>query len=290
MRNNGITVLLPVYNEEQSISSAINEIKEVMSSNNLEYEIIVINDGSTDSTKGIVEKEGGIILINNAYNLGYGSSLKRGIKASRFPWILMLDADGTYPIQEIPNLIKYRTDYDMVVGARTGKNVYVPFMRKPAKFILTKLAEFLTKKRIPDLNSGMRLFKKDIALEFFHLFPSGFSFTTTITLACLTNDYTVKFIPIDYLKRKGKSTVHPINDFINFNKIIFKMVLYFEPLKFFLWPGFVLVLAGIFYGIYQILTTFPRNLGQFPIMLFLAGLQIVFLGLIAELIARSKNK
>lgn len=290
MRNEGITILLPVYNEEQTIHSSIEEIRMVMLSIGLEYEIIVVNDGSTDSTKSILENEKGIVLINNVYNLGYGASLKKGIKAARFPWILMLDADGTYPIKEIPTLIKYKNDYDMVVGARIGKNVYVPFTRKPAKFILTKLAEFLTGRDIPDLNSGMRLFKKNIAKEFFHLFPSGFSFTTTITLACLTNDYTIKFVSIDYLKRKGKSTIHPINDFVNFNKIIFKIVFYFEPLKFFLWPGFILILVGVMYGIYQVLTTFPRNLGQFPIILFLAGIQIAFLGLIAELIVKNRKR
>lgn len=290
MRDNKITVLLPAYNEEQSIHSTIEQIKSVMSATKLQYELIVVNDGSTDSTKSILEKEEGIILLSNPYNLGYGASLKKGIKVAKFPWILMIDADGTYPIKEIPDLIRYMGDYDMVVGARTGKNVYVPFMRRPAKFILTTLAKFLTRKKIPDLNSGMRLFKKEIAMEFFNLFPSGFSFTTTITLACLTNDYTVKFVPIDYLKRKGKSTIHPINDFVNFNKIIFKIVFYFEPSKFFLWPGFFLIFIGVFYGFYQVFTSFPRNLGQFPVMLFLSGLQIAFLGLIAELIVKSRKK
>ncbi len=284
-----ITIILPVYNEEQSIHSTIEQIKNVMASVNVNYEIIAVNDGSSDSSRDVLGKEEGIRVLNNAYNLGYGASLKRGIKAAKYPWILITDTDGTYPVSDIPKLIQHSDNYDMVVGARTGKNVYVPLMRRPAKFILTQLAQFLTKKRIPDLNSGLRLFKKEIAMEFFHLFPSRFSFTTTITLACLTNDYTVKFIPIDYYKRKGKSTIHPINDFINFNKIIFKIVLYFEPLKFFLWPGFLLSFIGVIYGLYQILMTTPRNLGQFPIILFLAGLQIAFLGLIAELVVRSKR-
>lgn len=290
MKDNRITIVLPVYNEEQSISSTLKQIREVMNSTEIEYEIITVNDGSSDSSKDILEKEEGIILINNPYNLGYGASLKRGIKNAEYPWIFIIDADGTYPIGDMPKLIKYTGSYDMVAGARTGKNVYVPFMRKPAKLILTKLAEFLTRKKIPDLNSGMRLFKKSIAMEFFHLFPARFSFTTTITLACLTNEYTVKFVPIDYLKRKGESTIHPINDFVNFNKIIFKIILYFKPSRFFLWPGLTLALVGAVYGLYQVLTSVPGNLGQFSIMLFLAGLQIAFLGLIAELIVNSRKK
>ena len=114
-------------------------------------EIIVVNDGSTDSTKRILANEKGITLINNAYNLGYGASLKKGIKKAKYPWIFIIDADGTYPIEHMPSLIKHMDHYDMVVGARVGKNVHLPLMRKPAKFILTKLAEFLTKKKIPRL-------------------------------------------------------------------------------------------------------------------------------------------
>ena len=283
----GISVIVPVYNEEGVIQDTLDELKEVMSS--IDCEIIVVDDGSNDGTPSILEKQEGIVFLKNPYNLGYGASLKRGIKQAKFEWIFIIDADGTYPIKDVPALLKYKNNYDMVVGSRTGKNVHVPFLRRPAKFILTSLAQFLTRQRIPDLNSGMRLFKKSIALEFFHLFPSGFSFTTTITLACLTNSYTVKFVPIDYMKRKGKSTIHPIKDFVNFTKIIFKIVLYFEPSKFFLWPGFLLALFGAFYGVYQVLTTVPRNLGQFPIMVFLAGLQIAFLGLIAELIVKGRR-
>lgn len=286
MADKKISIIIPVYNEEDSIGNTLSEVKRVMDNLKLEYEIITVNDGSSDKSKEILEKEEGIKPINNSYNLGYGASIKIGIKNAKYSWIFIIDADGTYPINDIPKLIRHTDNYDMVVGARTGKNVNVPLLRRPAKFILTTLAKFLTRKKIPDLNSGMRLFKKDIAMEFFNLFPSGFSFTTTITLACLTNDYTVKFVPIDYLKRKGKSTIHPINDFLNFNKIIFKIILYFEPLKFFLFPGILFMLVGAGYGVYQLITI--RNLAQFPVLLVIAGLQIFFLGLIADLIVKSR--
>src|SRR3989338_3336802 len=142
MTDKKISVVLPVYNEEGSIKEVVQQLKKVMLSTKLEHEVIVVNDGSTDSTRKILEKEKGIILINNPYNLGYSASLKKGIKAAKFPWILMLDADGTYPIEKIPNLVKHMGNYDMVVGARIGKNVHIPFIRRPAKFILTKMAEF----------------------------------------------------------------------------------------------------------------------------------------------------
>lgn len=285
MEERKISVLLPVYNEKDSVSTTIGRVKEALGTTT--HEIIAIDDGSTDGSREILTQEEGIKLIKNPYNLGYGASLKKGLKAARYPWVFMVDSDGTYPIKDLPRLMQHMGDYDMVVAARIGKNVNVPFLRRPAKFILTTLAKFLTKKDIPDLNSGMRLFKKDMAMEFYNLYPQGFSFTTTITLACLTNGYTVKFVPIDYYKRQGKSTVRPINDFVNFNKIIFKILFYFDPARFFLWPGVVISLIGLAYGAVQVFTV-PRNLGQFPLMLFLTGLQICFLGLIAELITKKK--
>jgi len=157
-------------------------------------------------------------------------------------------------------------------------------LRRPAKKILSILANFLTKENIPDLNSGMRLFKKSLAMEFFKLFPPGFSFTTTITLCALTNNYKVKYIPINYNKRVGKSSIRPF-DFINFMSLIVKIALFFEPLKFFLVPGLIFILGGIVYGIYQIIS-FPSGIGQLPIILILGGFQICFLGLIAELIVK----
>ena len=289
MSNEGISIVIPVYNEELALVETIQAVKDALKNVSEQHEIIVVNDGSKDKTRETLKQIQNIHAINNAYNLGYGASLKKGIKAAKYNWILITDADGTYPVKDIPKLIQERSNYDMVVGARISKNVHVPAMRRPAKWILTQLAQFLTSKKIPDLNSGLRIFKKDIAMEFWHLFPSRFSFTTTITLACLTNDYLVKFIPIDYYKRKGKSTVRPINDFMHFNKVIFKIVLYFNPLRFFLWPGSILAIAGFIYGLYQVLITTPGNLGQFPFILFLAGIQIIMLGLLAEIMVKSRK-
>ena len=147
---------------------------------------------------------------------------------------MITDADGTYPVEEIPSLLKWTDRYDMVVGARTGEIVKIPFLRRPAKWFLRKLASYLAKTKIPDLNSGLRVFKKDIALKYWKLFPDGFSFTSTITMACLTNNYDVKYIPINYYKREGKSTIHPIRDFIGFNNLLLRLVIHFSPLRVFI--------------------------------------------------------
>jgi len=279
-----VSVIVPVFNEKRSVEKTLIELKKIMKKTKLSFEIIAVDDGSTDNSVKLIKKIKGIKLIQHQKNKGYGASLKTGILASKGKWILIIDADGTYPTSLIPLLIKSMDKYDMVVGSRTTKNVKIPIFRRPAKKILSLMANFLVKEKIPDLNSGLRIFKKDLVMRFFNLLPSGFSFTTTITLCALTNDYNVKYIPIDYKKRVGKSTVSPL-DFLNFMNLIVKITLFFEPLRFFLTPGLALILFGFFYGLYQILSS-TVGLGQLPLVLILGGLQICFMGLMAELIVK----
>lgn len=281
-----ISIIIPIYNEENTVEATLRNIKKVMDTTKKKYEIIAINDGSTDNSLLTLKKLHFIKLINNPYNIGYGASIKTGIKASKYNWILIIDADGTYPVHEIPKLLHYTQNYDMVVGART-KKPYIPLMRRPAKKFLTLLANYLSGKRIPDLNSGFRVFKKTIAMEFFHLFPSGFSFTTTITLACLTNDYTVKFIPIEYYKRKGKSSIKPFKDFKNFVFLIIRLITYFKPMKMFSLISIILFIAAIFIFLYSFLIL-HKLMDISVIVLFVASLQIFLFGALAELSLKKK--
>jgi len=277
------SILIPVYNEETAIRETIATVKKVMSSHS--HEIIAINDGSRDSSGKILSTIKGIRVIHNPYNLGYGSSLKKGLLAAKGKYIIITDADGTYPIDALPHFLKFLPKYDMVVGSRK-QTENIPLLRRPAKLILSVLANILTGRHIPDLNSGLRVFRRDMALQFLHLYPAGFSFTTTLTLAALTNGYTCKYLPINYYKRKGKSSIKPIKDFIGFSTLIFRVMTYFDPLKFFLLPGLLIISVGVAYGIYQFIII--QNIAQLPIILILAGLQICFLGLIADLVVRKK--
>ncbi len=283
-----ISVVIPVYNEQRAVSSTINTIKEVMSKSGQRYEIIAVNDGSKDRSRLILEKIRGIKVINHPYNLGYGASLKTGIRAAKGTHILITDADGTYPIRDIPALLKHMNHFDMVVGARTGKLVKIPLLRKPAKAFLNMMANFLTNKRIPDLNSGFRIFKKEIAEKFFNLFPAGFSFTTTITLACLTNGYTVKYIPINYYRRQGKSTIHPFNDFVGFIALMMRVTTYFKPFKFFFTISAALFILSVIIYFYSVLAL-HRLMDVTVIIVFLASLQIFLFGLIADLIVKGRK-
>lgn len=278
-----ISVVIPAYNEEDAIEDTIRKIIEVMKENYYEYEIIVINDGSTDNSLKILENIKSIKLINHGYNKGYGASLREGIESSKYDFILITDADSTYPIEDIPKFIEYLDNFDMVVGARTNtKNVSLS--KKIAKFIITKLSNHLTKRKIPDINSGFRIFRRDLAMKFFHLFPDGFSFTTTITLAFLTNNYSVKYIPIQYFKRKGKSKIKSF-DFFVFLELILRMMIYFKPLRIFSLIGFLLFLIGIVIFLYSLIFL-DKVLDVTVTIILLTSLQIFILGLIADLIIK----
>lgn len=282
MTEPGLTVLIPAFNEEQSIANTLQTILQAVKSLSV-FEIIVIDDGSKDKTREIA-KTLSVVVIENEKNLGYGASLKRGLLGARYDWILIADADGTYPLEDIPKLLRNKEDYEMIVGARIGDVVQVPLLRRPGKWLITRLAEYLSSQKIPDLNSGFRLFRKEVAMRFFTLFPEGFSFTTTLTLALLTNHYRVKFVPINYHKRVGTSTIHPVRDFINFTILIIRICAYFKPLNVFMPPALLLILLGFIKGVIDY--TGQGHLGLLSITMGLTGIQMIFIGLLADLIDR----
>lgn len=279
-----ISIIIPAYNEEKSIEKTINKIKDSIKNLKETIQIIAVNDGSTDDTGKILSSIKGINVIEHKINRGYGASLKDAIKKTDTQYILIIDSDGTYPTSAIPVLISYSRDYDMVVGARMGKVVQMPFFRKPAKWFLKHFAQYLTKTKIPDLNSGLRIFKREIAMRFMGLFPEGFSFTTTLTIACLTNDYSVKYVPINYYERKGKSTINPIRDFIGFTNLIFRLTIYFKPLNIFIPISLIIFIAGALKLVRDFVLLNYFGLGG--AIAILAAIQIAFLGILADLIIK----
>lgn len=282
-----ISIIVPCYNEERGIANTLSQIKSVAKNINHNIEIIAVDDGSADRTSKILGKITGINTIKNKTNLGYGTSLKIGIRNSKSDYILIVDADGTYPIDSIPRIISKIKDNDMVVGARTGKNVNIPFFRKPAKWLLKHFAQYLTKTEIPDLNSGLRIFKKEIATKYINLFPDGFSFTTTLTMICLTNGYRVEYMPINYYERKGSSTISPVKDFLSFINLIFRLTIFFKPLNVFIPISAVLFIGGVLKLIRDFLLLNEFGLGGS--LLILTSIQIAFLGILADLIIKSRS-
>lgn len=278
--HSSVSVLIPAYNEQESLATTIASIEKHRALFR-EMEIIVINDGSTDRT-GEIARTLPVALVEHPTTRGYGASLKDGVRLAKGDLILIADADGTYPLDKIPALAAVSTEFDMVVGARTGDDVHIPFFRRVGKWIITQLAEYLSGQKIPDLNSGFRIFRKDIALRFMAMYPDGFSFTTTITLAMLTNHYRVEFLPINYRKRLGKSSINPIRDFLNFTILIIRICACFKPLNVFVPPALLFILLGIVKG--TIDYTQHHHLGGLAITMTLTGIQTLFIGLLADLI------
>ena len=277
------SIIIPAYNEEKAINKVIADIKNNLPKKEYDYEIIVVNDGSIDQTDQILERIKRIKIINHPFNQGYGASLKDGIKKAKNEIIVMIDGDDTYPANQIPKFLEFIDSYSMVSGARQGNNIQIPFARKPGKFILNKLANFLVGQKIPDLNCGLRVVKKSQIIEFFPLLSDKFSFTMTHLLAYLNNNYPVKFLKIDYFKRKGKSSIKP-TDFFTFLTLIIRIIMYFNPLKFFLWPGLIIFSLGLIYLLWGII--WQQNVSDGAIVGILLGIQIIFLGLIADLIIK----
>ena len=240
-----LSLVMPAYNEEEHVEQVILDYQKHLNSvPGLEYEIIVVDDCSSDSTKDFLDNISGIKTLSNKINSGYGFSLKAGIAVAKYENIMITDADGSYPPQDAVRLINKFISQDMIIGSRTGDNINIPMYRRPAKFFLNNFASFLSRQKVPDLNSGLRIFKKKSYEIYRHLLPNAFSFTSTITLSMINDGKNVDFLPIDYLKRSGTSKIRPIQDFLNFTKLIIKMTLYFNPLKIFtLISGFMLILA-----------------------------------------------
>jgi len=282
-----LSVIIPAQDEQQSIASTLDELKVVLDDNGQPYEIIVVDDGSVDNTAEIVRQEGNALLIQHPYNKGYGAALKTGISKALGEVILIIDADGTYQANDIPKLLEHMEGYDMVVGSRDHKGVKIPLCRKPAKWFLTKLASYLSGIHIPDLNSGMRVFRKSVIERFLNILSSGFSFTTTSTLAYLCNDLTIKYVHIDYRKREGKSKIKPLRDGFNFILLILRVTTYFNPLKVFIPVAFILTILAIL-ALALSLLLLDRILDTTIVILLVAALQTGILGLLADAISKRR--
>ena len=295
-QNNGISVLIPAYNEESAIGEVIKHLKKVLSRLPNKSEIVIIDDGSSDHTS-VIAKDSGARVIQHLQNRGYGSALKTGIKAAKYDIIVITDADGTYPAESIPELVDKMRKADMVIGARTGQNVNIPIIRQLPKWLLRKLAGYITGEHIPDLNSGLRVFRRQCAMQYLKILSDKFSFTTTITVAMLCDYYRVIFVPIDYHKRVGKSKIVPW-DFINFVTIVLRLSMLFNPLKIFIPVALSFLFLGGVKFIFDFLFMIERaggmsweilkthTISASTLLLFLSGLQILLVGMISDGIIR----
>jgi glycosyltransferase involved in cell wall biosynthesis len=278
--------VVPVFNEQNAVADTIEAINAQLQGIDLPSEIIVVDDGSTDNTskilKDLQQRQSHVNVLSHEENWGYGAALKTGIAKSAFDKILIIDADQTYPIEEIPKLVRLAEDYHMVVGSRTGPEAQIPLVRRPAKTILTWLAQFLSNRRIPDLNSGFRIFKKEIAQNWVHMIPDGFSFTSTLTIIALHKGYRIHYVPISYHKREGKSKIRPLRDTLNFLQLILRTILYVNPLRIFIPASLFFFATSLL--LYIIRVTFGRAFLVTIIITFICGFELLVVGMLADLI------
>ena len=276
-----LSVVIPAYNEQGAVRQTVEDVRRELSAIGIPFEIIVIDDGSSDNTLAEAQASGAIV-DSNQVNTGYGASLKRGIRLAQYEYVAIIDADGTYPARYLPPMLAACRTQDMIVGDRGAGMKNVPMIRKPAKWVLNALASFLAERRLNDLNSGLRVFRKSELVPFIPLLPQKFSFTTTITLCMSCNGKRMIYMPIEYGKRVGKSKIRPV-DFLNFIILVLRVIVLFNPLRIFIPLGLGLMGLGLAKFIYDL---FIGNLSETTIFAFLAAIMIWSLGLIADMISR----
>jgi glycosyltransferase involved in cell wall biosynthesis len=281
-----VSIVLPVYNERGHLRTEIDRIRKAMDASQYTYEIVVVDDGSHDGSEVELAKIEGIRLIRHARNQGSGAARRTGTTAARGRVVVWTDVDMTYPNDEIPALVKELDGWDHVVGARRTEQGTLKLFRVPAKWFIRKLAGYLTETDIPDLNSGLRAFRRDVAMQYVHHLPKGFSCVTTLTLSFLSNGYSVKFVPIDYFPRAGRSKFHWWSDTKRYLLQVVRMVLSYNPLKVFLPVGSFLLLVGIGKLIYDWVTR-DFYVAANTLLIFFAALQVITVGLLADLVVRA---
>jgi len=278
---NKVSVVIPAYNEESAVQTVVAELRELLLQHDISPEIIVVDDGSEDQTAKNAAAAGARVIRHRS-NHGYGAALKTGIARASNEYIVITDADGTYPARYIPSLLAELRHADMVVGARVGQSVKIPLIRRPAKMVLNLLANYMTRAKIRDLNSGLRAFRRDIVMQYFPILPDQFSWTSTITLAMLCDKYAVSYVPIDYRPRKGKSKIVPW-DAGSFFILILRTIMLFRPLRVF-FPIVVLCLVVGFTKMGIDLSHQP-NISSSAQLALMSALLVLLIGMLGDAIA-----
>jgi len=278
-----VTIVLPVYNEAGHITEEVKRVTAAMDASNYSYEILVVDDGSTDGSPAELEKIEGIRLVRFEQNRGSGAARKAGTALANGDIVVWTDTDMSYPNDQIPELLDSLGGADMVVGARRTEEGTHKFARVPAKWMIRRLASYLAETDIPDLNSGFRAFRRVVAMQFLHLLPAGFSCVTTITMSFLSSGYSVRYVPIDYATRSGSSKFHWWADTRRYLRQVIRMILLYNPLRVFMPLATVMFLTGTGKLAYDLVTKDFR-VATNTIVMLAAGAVLGLVALIADLL------
>jgi glycosyltransferase involved in cell wall biosynthesis len=290
-----VSIILPCYNEQGHVTAEVERICAAMDGSGYEYELVAFDDASTDETLArlyeVAPRFPQMQVVPFHRNSGSGTIRRIGTQRARGEIVVWTDADMTYPNERIPELVQLLEkdpDVDQVVGARTSEQGSHKLLRVPAKWLIRKLAERLTNAQIPDLNSGLRAFRRQVAQPYLRLLPPGFSCVTTITVAFLAKQHEVRYVPIDYAKRAGTSKFRFVKDAYRYILQVLRMVMYFNPLKVLMPVALSLLLLGIAKGIFD-MVVHPLLFAVNTVLIFVTGLLIASLALLADLIVRSRG-
>ncbi|WP_285731489.1 glycosyltransferase family 2 protein [Nocardiopsis sp. ATB16-24] len=290
-----VTIVLPCYNEEDHVLDEVKRICAAMDASGYGYELLAVDDASTDDTLARLRDAEGLYphmrVIAFGHNGGAGTVRRIGSRRARGEFVVWTDADMSYPNERIPELVAMLDadpETDQIVGARTQEMGSHRVLRVPAKWVIRKIAELLTNTRIPDLNSGLRVFRRDVARPYLRLLPPGFSCVTTLTLAFLSNQHPVRYVPIEYAKRAGKSKFRFVGDAYRYVLQVLRMVMYFNPLKVLMPPALVLLGLGAGKFVFDQVRN-PLYVPNNTVMILMTGLIIAAIALLADLIVRSRE-
>lgn len=281
----GVSIIIPAFNEAHVIGRVLLDLRLALEQKGLLFEIIVVNDGSSDATAEEADNAGARV-ISHPYNKGYGAAIKTGVKEARYNWLGFYDADGQHTPDTFISLLPFMANYDMVVGAREGYKG--PAIRQPGKRLLQWIASYLSNIKIPDINSGLRLVKKELYLRFAHLFPPQYGWTTAITLAALKDNYSVKYMPIAIRPRQGGKSMVRVSDALRMFMLILRIILLFSPLRVFMPLALASFVVGTGFATGELI--FTGKIGKVEIIFFTAGLFFFFFGLLMDQVSALRRE
>lgn len=285
--NETLTIIIPVYNEELAIQDTLDELIPIAQSR--AWQIVVVNDGSIDKTEMLLNSYATQCrIINHPYNRGYGAALKTGIRTAETELIAIYDSDGQHRPDDLIRLWEEAPLYDIVIGERAVGS-QVDIFRVPGKWLLSHAANFIVGRRISDINSGLRVFRRAFIKKVLHLMPEGFSFTSTSTIAALKMGFKVRFMPIQTRKRLGSSTVRQVRHGFMVVMLILRLSILFSPLRIFLPVSIAMVFVGILYSIY-IIATVRLMLANGALLCFFSALIIFFFGLLVDQVSSMRRE
>jgi glycosyltransferase involved in cell wall biosynthesis len=275
--------VIPAYNEGKAIFTVVTDLRDRFP----DAEVLVVNDASTDDTAERAQQAGARVL-HHSRNTGYGSALRTGTEASSRDYVLFYDGDGQHRVEDAATLIGTVDEYDVVIGERDEKS-HVPISRRPGKLVIKWLANYLAGENIPDINSGLRIFKRDVLLKYIHLMPEGFSFSTTSTLVMFKTRRRIKYVPIHVSERIGVSTVRQVRHGFETLMLILRITMLFEPLKVFLgFTGLMALFTAASIGVD--LFNASSGLGDTSVLLAISTLLIFLVGLLSDQVSAIRRQ